>query len=280
MRPHAWSVSRLFDPEGFSETLNAIYRESDSAEELRIALSADKQARVLDRSKQVSRLLNIAEIRSDLIRALASQPRALVDDFRKIYAEATPEDKNIVASALCSRRETADFLLDRILEADEAGEDWIRRSALNGYHARQIQNLKDRELKRKLEKTWGRMGSTSGEKREKIKYWESQLTPDILAGADLKNGHAKFQMLCMACHTFKGEGNAIGPDLTAANRSDVTYLRTLWPELDQCLRDQLGQLGHHVDYCRVSSIESSSEVVVHHLGRSAQIGSVGDVEGR
>ena len=48
--------------------------------------------------------------------------------------------------------------------------------------------------------------------------------PDVLAKADVANGHLKFQQLCMACHTLHGEGGAVGPDLTGANRSEVYYL--------------------------------------------------------
>ena len=44
------------------------------------------------------------------------------------------------------------------------------------------------------------------------------------AAANLMNGKAVFQKNCASCHTLFGEGRAVGPDLTGAQRTDLDYV--------------------------------------------------------
>ena len=37
-------------------------------------------------------------------------------------------------------------------------------------------------------------------------------------------GHAQFVRLCSLCHVLYGDGRAVGPELTGANRGDLDYL--------------------------------------------------------
>ena len=57
-----------------------------------------------------------------------------------------------------------------------------------------------------------------------IQKWQKELTPETLAKADLENGAALFKKSCANCHKLYGEGKAIAPDLTGANRSNLEYL--------------------------------------------------------
>lgn len=44
------------------------------------------------------------------------------------------------------------------------------------------------------------------------------------ASANRMNGKAIFQKNCSSCHTLFGEGRAVGPDLTGAQRTDLDYV--------------------------------------------------------
>ena len=57
-----------------------------------------------------------------------------------------------------------------------------------------------------------------------IAAWKEKLTPAELAKANLGNGRRVFNQTCFACHTMFGQGIAIGPDITGANRSDLNYV--------------------------------------------------------
>ncbi len=134
------------------------------------------------------------------------------------YPDLPTESKALAINALAGNPKFANLLLDSLVSKI------IPRSAVTAYHARQIQTFKDKALKKRLAIIWGRTGSSSSEKKKQIKAWQDQLTPDIVAKADTKNGHTKFQQLCMVCHTLHNEGGKIGPELTGTNRKDLFYL--------------------------------------------------------
>lgn len=68
------------------------------------------------------------------------------------------------------------------------------------------------------------MRETDEKRRELIGKWTAELTPEFLAGADLRKGRQLFAGVCGACHVMYGEGGKIGPDLTGSGRSDLGYL--------------------------------------------------------
>jgi putative heme-binding domain-containing protein len=53
---------------------------------------------------------------------------------------------------------------------------------------------------------------------------KKQLTPAIMAKADLSAGRAIFGQTCAICHRLYGEGAEVGPDLTGSGRANLDYL--------------------------------------------------------
>ncbi|MEM7317231.1 MAG: c-type cytochrome, partial [Planctomycetota bacterium] len=51
-----------------------------------------------------------------------------------------------------------------------------------------------------------------------------QLTPDVLAKADLRAGRATFDNVCGKCHQLFDSGGNIGPNLTGSDRSNLDYI--------------------------------------------------------
>jgi putative heme-binding domain-containing protein len=80
----------------------------------------------------------------------------------------------------------------------------------------------DNDLDNLIRKHWGNVrGATPEEKLAEVR----RLNNDLRAAAgDPKNGRALFAKHCAACHKLNGEGGAVGPDLTHANRADRDYL--------------------------------------------------------
>src|SRR5207302_1093394 len=71
-------------------------------------------------------------------------------------------------------------------------------------------------------KHWGNIsGGTSEEKLAVVR----RLNNDLRAGpGDTGKGKGIFRERCATCHQLFGEGTAVGPDLTHANRHDRDYL--------------------------------------------------------
>ena len=146
-----------------------------------------------------------------------SHPKA-AEKILSLYPDLPAEEKPDAIAALTKNKKTAAALLETI------GSGAIPRSALTAYQARQIHDMKDNALKKRLGEVWGDLKSSTGEKRAQIKSYQDQLLPDILANADVAKGKELFTQRCFVCHTLHGEGGKIGPDLTGANRNDVFYL--------------------------------------------------------
>jgi putative heme-binding domain-containing protein len=81
----------------------------------------------------------------------------------------------------------------------------------------------DPALTKLVEKHWGRVGpATAGEKQARIHSLSLILKRQGLG--DPARGQAVFARRCAACHKLFGEGGAVGPDLTAADRKNPAVL--------------------------------------------------------
>src|SRR5690606_29165264 len=109
-----------------------------------------------------------------------------------------------------------------LLDAVESNR--IDRHELTAYTVRQLSNLGDARLNRRLEQVWGSVCTTDGQRRRDLERLRRELTSERLAEADLVQGRAVFQRQCANCHRFSGEGGRIGPDLTGAQRTNLEYL--------------------------------------------------------
>ena len=95
---------------------------------------------------------------------------------------------------------------------------------LTASHARQIASFEDSQLDEQLKRVWGTVRSTSAEKMKQIDGLRQELTSDVIASADIRIGQQVFAANCASCHVMRGQGGAIGPDLTGSDRKNMNYL--------------------------------------------------------
>ena len=134
------------------------------------------------------------------------------------WSDIETDDRAVLVGMMVSRASSAGLLLDAV-----AGGA-VPRSAINAFHARQIENFHDAALHAKLAQVWGEVHSSSADKMQLMAKYRSLLTPDRLKQAHLSQGRVVFSRTCAVCHKLYGEGAAIGPDLTGSGRANLDYL--------------------------------------------------------
>lgn len=147
-------------------------------------------------------------------------------------------DSPDVAGKLLSFYQTTDAdpvrqrLLDALFARPASARAWLDLvdsgklvpSTIKPDQLRPLADLNDDAINALVKKHWGLLRkSTPEEKLAEIR----RLNNDLRAGSgDPTRGQALFKTHCAACHLFQGQGSAVGPDLTTANRQDRDFLLT------------------------------------------------------
>jgi putative heme-binding domain-containing protein len=132
------------------------------------------------------------------------------------YPKMPPRLRGRTADVLLGRKAWAAAFLQEIdagrVASQDVSVDQLRVVALH----------KDRSLDELVRKHWGNI--QPGTPEEKLAEMR-RLSNDLRAGAGSPAaGRERFRKHCATCHKLFGEGEAIGPDLTHANRKDRDYL--------------------------------------------------------
>jgi len=134
------------------------------------------------------------------------------------YEHFLPANRSALFDILVGRPDWTSDLLDAIASGK------VPKTDLPAFSARRITEMNRKELTARLTEHWGSInGSPEGKKKE-IADLKAKLTSAELAKADLENGHKIFTSTCATCHTLKGDGGNLGPDLTGSGRSNLDYL--------------------------------------------------------
>jgi putative membrane-bound dehydrogenase-like protein len=95
---------------------------------------------------------------------------------------------------------------------------------LTAAQVRQLLAFGNEHIRAIIEAKWGVVQETPEARLAAIEKWKKVLTPETIGQANLDNGAELFKKSCANCHKLYGEGKAIAPDLTGANRSNLEYL--------------------------------------------------------
>jgi putative heme-binding domain-containing protein len=220
IRNLALRLSLIFDdPAAINSLIAEAMNSKASAEVRQTAIEALAGRRVGGFDSQLLALVRDASVRRAALRGLAAYNHPdTAAAILAVYSEADAAARQDALATLSARRPWARALLDAV-EANG-----IPRADLTAFIARQVHSLGDKELSARIEKVWGRLRETPREKTRLIASYKRRLTAAELSSGDRAAGRMHFEKLCANCHQLFGEGTAIGPDLTGAQRTNVDYL--------------------------------------------------------
>lgn len=221
LRIRVLSLSTLFgDKEALTEFRQIALDQNAAIQNRRTALKTLIDARADDLRGVCEQLLAVNELSPIAVDGLAMfDDLAVADRLIATWPELPSDGKAPAINTLLSR---SPWIM-KMLDAIEAGK--IARTELGVAQARQIHDLKDPVLNRRLTAVWGLIQDTDdATKRAALKSWQSKLMPDALKRSDLVEGQKLFNLTCGNCHTLYGIGGKIGPDLTGSGRHDLNYL--------------------------------------------------------
>jgi putative heme-binding domain-containing protein len=102
------------------------------------------------------------------------------------------------------------------------GEGKVAANVLNANQVARLQASPDEELKKLVQAKWGMIRTERNPQREQVVQEMRLLLRDGLG--DPHNGAAVFQKVCGQCHKLYGQGQDVGPEITANGRSSFEQL--------------------------------------------------------
>jgi len=166
-------------------------------------------------SKAIPELLKDSDLRLEAIKAIAAyESYELGKLLGDNYSGFTKEEKQEVILTMASRPIYGKILARGLQQGSVTKKDIPAHVVL------QLRAV----LGSGFVEIWGPIDDISQTLQVDFKKYQSLVTDDAIAEANLDNGKAIFQSACSACHMLHGEGGKIGPDLTGSNRTNTTYL--------------------------------------------------------
>lgn len=171
-------------------------------------------------------------LRSAALAALGGYAEpGVADAILAAYESLAPPARTQAIALLCGRPTWTMKLLDAIESKRVPAAD------LRPVQAQQLARLGDSHVLARLEQVWGKVPQTgSAEKVRRIAEVRGMLPEGDKGNAD--RGRLVFREVCAGCHRLFGEGEAIGPELTGAERHDLDFLLTSLVDPNSVIRKE------------------------------------------
>jgi len=196
-----------------------IVNKGDSADARRDAIRLLAGAKVDGMLPLLQQALADDTVRASAIRALASYPNDKTPAaILAVYGKLTADEKADAVQTLASRASYALALLSAVEKGD------VPKADITAFTARQIAAIKDKAVQTKLASVWGEVKPASANRKALMTKYKGLLTPDKLVSANAANGRVLFAKNCATCHKLFDEGQAVGPELTGGQRSNLDYV--------------------------------------------------------
>ena len=212
----ALQLAQQFGDTGAADRMVAMLSDKSANAGTRLqALQALASQRNPQLQPQLVTLLSDKALRREVIRAAASfDDEALGKAMLQQYASYSDEEKLEVVQAMATRSGYGRLLTDAIKAKR------IPRRDIPAYTARTLRRV----VGNGFVEVWGAIDGLSTDKEQQFAKYRQLLTADALDNSDPSHGRDLFKRTCNACHKLYGEGGAIGPDITGANRTNLEYL--------------------------------------------------------
>jgi putative heme-binding domain-containing protein len=140
-----------------------------------------------------------------------------IERLLALLPTAKTDDQVLIANTLAGRRATARAWLDAIANGR------VPKTTITALQARQIANLGDAELAKRLGDIWGRVSASSEAGRASAARYRKLFDEAPKWSHKVGDGEAVFAKVCAACHAINGKGGNLGPDLGGAARHGAAY---------------------------------------------------------
>jgi putative membrane-bound dehydrogenase-like protein len=220
VRSQALSLAVTFgDPKAFAELRGVVQSATANLSQRQNALSALLGAKDKELPPVLRKLVGEPALRAAAIRGLAlyddpDSPKVLLS----VYGSLSSAEKRDVLNTLAARPAYAKALLDAMAAKQVPAAD------VSADVVRQLRNLKDADLEKRIGEVWGTIRSTPADRLKLIAQYRKMLTAPYQGAPDLALGRAMFVKTCSQCHTLFGVGGKVGPDITGSNRINLDYL--------------------------------------------------------
>ncbi len=211
-------AARLGDPESLKKVAERFCTKALPIEERTHCLNILALKPTGELLPAVLELLAEPRMRRAAIKALSKfDGDAVYSTLIQQYPTSSPEEKQDILATLTARPRYARALLDALDANLIPGTDVLAPTVVT------LRQMQAADIKKRVAQRWG-SGTTPAALKERIARLQNQLTPATLKQANVKNGRVLFDKHCATCHKLFGEGQAIGPELTGAQRMNLDYV--------------------------------------------------------
>ncbi len=219
-RQQAMQLALVFNDQQATDAMKQIAMDAKAEPEYRkLAIDALVASRATDFGRQLLTLLDDQTVRGEALRGLSNYGiEGVASAIISRYASYEVAEKQIALQTLASRIGWAAKMLDAV------EQKLVPSADITAFTARQLRSLGDQQINSRLSDLWGNVRETPQDRVKQIDGLRKMLSPEILSQADLSHGQELFKKQCGSCHRFFGEGGAVGPDITGAQRNNLEYL--------------------------------------------------------
>lgn len=212
-------VSVVFgEGRAIDEVLAIASDSSQSIDGRRSAIRTLVAGRVPEVQSLLEKLITDRDLGGEAVRGLGqSSSNELHELLVKKYNAMGRLGKRAAVEVLASRRESAVVLIGAV----QSGK--LPKKDVPAFVLRQIQMLGDEELADEVAQLWPETQLIDSDKLQMIGRYKELVERTSLSSHNVEQGKALFTKHCANCHKLFGEGSEIAPDLTGAQRGNLTY---------------------------------------------------------
>ena len=163
-------------------------------------------------------LLGDRSVSVEAVRAMAAYDAPMIaKQLISNFAKFDDMTKTAALSTLASRRDST----EQFVAAMESNT--IQSGKVPAFIIRQAMTVADEPLLARIEDVWGKIGTTSADKKALYAKYHGILKGRAFEQANKSRGRVLYDKNCGKCHRLFDAGGAIGPNITGANRNSIDY---------------------------------------------------------